>query len=186
MDSPIKTIGTVIGSLLAGATLTGGAIALQDLPAGPVVDKAKMEVIQWEKPKNDLEWAEDTKRENLDLKTDDQLAEMKTMHEAKLAKFSKQIDDLNACPECRHFELKKANASSTDAEVDAIFTDEVKSLKWEYEKLSQSVERINKEIDLRARGVVITDKVGTKDKLVPRSANELKNKNKDLIRVLNP
>lgn len=181
-----KNIVMVGASLLAGAALTGGVIAVDQLNTAPVVDKTKMEVIQWEKPKTDLEWAEDTKKENLDFKTDEQLAEMKVMHEEKLAKFSERIDDLNACPECKLHELRKSYASSTEAEIQQMFTEQVQGLKWGYEKLSQSVERINKEIDLRARGVVITNKTGTKDDLKPRKQNELKDYPKELIRELNP
>jgi hypothetical protein len=149
-----------------------------------------MEVIQWEKPKTDREWAEDTKKENLDFKTDEQLQEMKVSHEEKLLRFEEQIDDLNACPGCRLFEIQKRLDSDPDlakeTTAQVLFDEEVRSLKESYEKLSQSVERINKEIDLRARGVVITDKVGAKEDLKPRSAGELKNKDKSLIRELNP
>ncbi len=189
---------TKIAMFLAGAAVVGGGIGagmlMEDAPA-PLLDKTVFEVIEWQKPTTDADWAKDTTLENLDLKTDEQLAEMKESHERKLAKFEEQIDDLNRCPECRRIELEKnmlssliqeLGTSSAQVEVDAQFAEGVENLKWEYEKLKQSVERINKEIELRAKGYVVTDKIGTKDDLKPRKASELRDIPPERVRKLNP
>lgn len=145
MKPNIKKTGIVSG--IVGATLlvsNFGAIKDAVTPTPPHV----YQVIQWQKPTTDAGWAEDVKVESLNLRFDYQLEEMRTSHEAKLVKFLED-NEVTACPECIKFRLKKSNPEMTQAEIDALYAEQLAQYNWEVDKLSQSVERIKKEQELR-------------------------------------
>ena len=106
------------------------------------------QVIEWIRPTTDAEWAEDVKAESLNLRFDYQLQEMLTSHQAKLEKFLED-NKISACPECIKFDLKKANPEMSIAEIDILYAEQLAGYNWEIDKLNQSVERLQKEIELR-------------------------------------
>lgn len=151
----------------------------------------KLEAItEWQltKPTTDLEWAEDVKKESLDVKYNYQLAEMKKSHEEKLPKVEKDLDVFNNWPDVPRYQLNesfKKTFQDAGIKIDERF--EGKTLQeWideEFEsqhlfytykvaKLQQSIERINKEIELREKGVAVPDKLDDKseNKDIPKDA----------------
>jgi len=68
----------------------------------------KLEAIQeWEaaKPTTDSDWAEDVKKENLDIKFDYQLEEMLESHADKITKVEKDLDKFTNWPQAIKYEL---------------------------------------------------------------------------------
>lgn len=173
----------IITSFLVGATLAGGSVgagALLDTPKDqqfPVIETTGFDSLAWDKPVTDDGWAEDVKGDYLHIKTDAQLEEMLASHTQSLAFISQEVDDWNACPECKDFELSKNYPELTNKEHTDMLAENKENLQREYQKLRQVVERITKEIDLRERGVVATDEKVRINKL---------NIAPDKVRVLNP
>ena len=117
-------------------------------------------VISWQKPTTDAGWAEDTKKEALDFRSNQVLDEMLASHSAKLAREIEAFKKFEACRDCIIWEKKEQLSSMlSGAELDAEATkaadDEIAQRKWSIEKLRQSVERMEKEIELRDKGYLI-------------------------------
>lgn len=131
-------------------------------------------ITEWEldKPTKDSDWAEDVKKENLDVKFDYQLDEMLEAHANKLSLVEKDLDEFTNWPQVRLYGItKQFKQMFKDAAVDGVepVAIENKTLQewideefesqnlyytWKLAKLNQSVERIAKEIELRATGVL--------------------------------
>jgi len=137
---------------------------------GQAVRLENAQKIDWKKPKTDAQWAEDVKEESLHLKFGDQLSDMKQSHEAKLPHLLRDLREFQECPECVRWELgqrfksdfdelgleynQKFEGKSVDEWVESEFQEASSTKVWEVEKLQQSIERINKEIELRKKGFV--------------------------------
>lgn len=113
------------------------------------------EVITWEKPTNDKEWAEDIKIESLDIRSPKELQEMLAQHIEKLNEIVKPTK-LDECPECVRYEMKEDFITAYQLEgreledlLDKEMEDKINNRKFEIEKLKQSIERINKAIELQ-------------------------------------
>jgi hypothetical protein len=117
------------------------------------VPTAEFKEITWTEPTTDEQWAEDTKKESLHLKFDDQLQEMLTSHQSKLEKTLEELYIVEKYPGTIAAELIR-EGELTEAEIDTEVASQLKYWRWKAEKLTQSVERLKKEIDLRARKVV--------------------------------
>ena len=137
--------GAVAG--IVGATLLGSNLGVIKDALTPTPPRVYQE-IKWTRPTTYAEWAEDVKAESLNLRFDYQLQEMLTSHQDKLAKFLEN-NEIVACPECIKFRLTKGNPEMTPAEINTLYLDQLANYNWEIDKLSQSVERIKKEIELR-------------------------------------
>lgn len=129
-------------------------------------------IIDWElkKPKKDSDWAEDVKKENLDVKFDHQLDEMLETHADKLNKTEEDLDVFTNWPDVKRYELtQRFTQMFKDAAVDGVepvaienktlqewvdeeFESQHNYYLWKVAKLNQSVDRIAKEIELRATG----------------------------------
>lgn len=120
-------------------------------------------LIKWDKPTTDAQWAEDIKAENFDIRSTGVLETMIESHTSKLAKEEQAFIKFQECPECILYEKKETLRSSypdmTPAELDAEAQNsadtDIKQRQWEIEKIKQSLERMNKEIELRANNKVI-------------------------------
>lgn len=122
-------------------------------------EKVKLEnpqVIVWDKPKTDEEWAEDVKQESFHIKSTGVLEEMTKTHTDKLNKFL-EMDELTICPECIKYRLGKAYPDASESEINKLFANELSSYTWQVEKLKQSVERMDKELELRSKGFVVVE-----------------------------
>lgn len=156
-----KTIITVTGGI---AALTLGATGLMagssDFPIQ--LDVTQAAHVGWDKPTTDQAWADDVKKENFDIKSDGVLMTMRTAHAEKLDREIKAFAKYERCPECMYEEKYQQfldsgmdDATAQD-EAAATAQTEINQRAWSIEKLAQSVERMDHELDLRTRGVVIT------------------------------
>lgn len=143
-------------TLIIGGIAVAGAITYGALTFTPPVS---YDTINWVRPNTDAKWAEDVKRENFDIKSTPVLEVMIESHSAKLERQLKE-DKVLACPECVRYELRKQFEASgmtgteLDTEVENQYQTQLKNYNFEIEKLKQSLERMEKEIDLRSRGKV--------------------------------
>jgi hypothetical protein len=129
----------------------------------------KLQDIQnWEltKPSDDSAWAEDVKKENLDVKFDYQLEEMLETHSNKIPKVEKDLDIFTNWSDVKRYELTQqftqmfedqGNPASFEGKtlqqwIDEEFDSQQLTYTWKVAKLNQSVERIAKEIELRVKG----------------------------------
>ena len=120
-------------------------------------DPATAQVVVWDKPKTDAEWAEDVKVESFHIKSTGKLTEMRDVHTEKLKKVQAGKKEVFECRPCIDFKYKEANLTATQAEIDANYADELAKANWEVEKLKQSVERMDNELRLREKGFVVVE-----------------------------
>ena len=140
----ILTLGGIGGTVYFGADK---AVITLDAP----------QVIQWDKPTTDEGWAEDVKVESFHIKSTGVLQEMRDTHAEKLLRVQAGKKEVFECRECIDFKYKEANPTATQAEIDANYADELAKANWEVEKLQQSVERMDKELELRDKGFVVVE-----------------------------
>ena len=64
-------------------------------------------ILEWQKnkPKNNKQWADDVKQENLDVKFDYQLKEMEKSHQDKIPKVQKDLDKFDNWSDAVKYEL---------------------------------------------------------------------------------
>ncbi len=152
--------------LILGVSATIGLVAQQfrEKPLG--VHLVNPQVVEWVKPVNDAQWAEDVKKESLDLKFDYQLTQMKESLERKLPLHQTDLDKITLCPECIRWELRqefedmfeeRGNPSKVEKKtlqqwIDEEFASQLNQKTRELEKVTQSIERIDNEIRLRSSG----------------------------------
>lgn len=143
---------------ISALTLLGGVYATQNLGAEPAYIE-----LQWSKPTTDAQWAEDVKRENFDIKSTGVLNTMIETHTSKLEREIQAFKKYEDCPECIYYEFYEGfiNSGYTEAEAVAEATKQrdeaIASRAWSVEKLRQSVERMNKEVELRQKGFVVVE-----------------------------
>jgi SAM-dependent MidA family methyltransferase len=144
----------IIGAVILGGVIGAGLMNIpHDLKLG-----ADKPVLDWKKPVTDAEWAEDVKKEGFDYRSNEVLDEMIVSHTVKLDKLMAD-DKVVICPECVRYEIRESlsqtvPANELDAEVEAQYQTKLKTYLWEVEKLKQSVERMNKEKELRTQNKV--------------------------------
>lgn len=131
------------------------------------------DILSWQKPSNNSQWAEDTKKESLHLKFDKQLVEMKKSHEDKLPHVQEDLDKFENWPDAVKFELNKQfsdpdfdlEGKTVKKWVDDEFAEQHTMYKWKVAKLEQSIERIIKEKELRdSKFLKVLKKNGKSDK----------------------
>lgn len=155
-----KTKITVIAGVIALVTAT---IALNDDKATPSVVLENPIAITWEKPETDAEWIKDVEQEQLNMRPTETL---KTMRDAHLQKLEKMLTNnlVTECPECVSFEIKRELQLRLDSgekldspleeEVEKLVSEKINQYQRDIETLTRSIERMEKELDLRERGVV--------------------------------
>jgi len=130
----------------------------------PLVVSAQS-VIDWKEPTTDKEWAEDVKQESLDVKHDYQLGKMKNNLKVKLPKLEKKLDKVTNYPDTVKWESKArytdAGMAIDNTTLNKVIKDEQVKYQWEVDKIKQSIKRIEKEQDLRNRGVIKRKPIGT-------------------------
>lgn len=136
--------------------LVAGIITL--LPNDPSITLNNPQKISWVKPTTDAEWAEDVKVESFHIKSTEVLQEMRDIHTAKLQKIIDNGKKIAECPICIKYDLQANNPEWTQTDVDNEYANQLSSYQWDIEKLTQSVERMDNEIRLRAKGFVVPDK----------------------------
>lgn len=142
-----------------GAITLLGAYTISNLGATTVPYTA----IQWDKPTTDAGWAEDVKRENFDIKSTGVLETMIESHTAKLEREIVAFKKYQECPECIYYEFYEGFIQSGYTEQDAQAEaakqrdEAIANRAWSIEKLRQSVERMNKEVELRQKGFLVVE-----------------------------
>lgn len=139
-----------------GLALTAGIITF--LPNDPSITLNNPQKISWVKPNTDAKWAEDVKAENFDIKSTEVLQEMRDNHANKLQRIIDGNKKIVECPTCIKYDLQTNNPEWTQTDVDNEYANQLSSYQWDIEKLTQSVERMDNEIRLRAKGFVVPDK----------------------------
>jgi hypothetical protein len=143
-----------------------GAITLVALAAGNGEPLPIYQVVEWERPTTTEAWAEDVKKDNLDIKFDYQLDQMEENLTEKLPRVQQDLDKFIQCPDCIKWELKEglneefSGQKLTDA-VEEEYQSQLAYYKWKADKLNQSLERIKKEKELRYEDLVIRTPEGT-------------------------
>lgn len=139
----------------------------------PVTRQTKLDdILSWNKPSTNSQWAEDTKKESLHLKFDKQLVAMKKSHEDKLPHVQEDLDKFNNWPDAVKFELNKQfsdpdfdlEGKTVQQRIDDEFAEQHTMYKWKVAKLEQSIERIIKEKELRDSKFLKVLKKGKDDK----------------------
>jgi len=115
-------------------------------------DTLNYQVLDWKKPTTDAEWAEDVKKESLNFKLDYELQQMKTDLENKLIRVQQPLLDKINYPDAIRWEMIQAGIK--EPELTKEVEQRITQYKLEYEKMSQSIERISKEIELRKNGKI--------------------------------
>lgn len=157
--------------VVGGLIFAGGGVAIADVVAQPAetpIVVASPQVLDWTPPTTDDAWANESKLEGVDQRSDNVLQNMKANLIAQLALDQKNATGLVDCPQCyiyeqrkyiidRHLEdpnidpLTQAQQAYADASSTEIYTEE---------RLKQAIQRIDNEVRLRKSGFVSTD-VGT-------------------------
>lgn len=144
----------LISALIALTGIGGATYYFGADEAKVVFDPATAQVVQWEKPTTDEEWAEDVKQESFDIKSTGKLTEMRDVHVEKLQRVKYDKAEVFECPECIRFNAKKNYPDWSADDIEAYYQDELAKAHWEVEKLEQSIERMDKELELREKGFV--------------------------------
>lgn len=166
MDKELKiTIATVLG----GAILAGGAVVAEMQPEPVTLENP--EKVVWQKPTTDEAWAEDVKKESFDIKSTKVLHEMVDAHTEKLAIQQAELDTYAEMEKNGQDPVKfiawtlrqqlEGSPNRTEEQLTEITmeyaTTQYAERKYEVEKLKQSIERMNKEIELREKGFVVVE-----------------------------
>lgn len=144
-----------------------------------IINKEKPELIaidNWNKnkPDTDVKWAEDVKVENFDIKSNGKLIEMENSLNTKLPRIKKELDEMNNFTDWHKYQMRerfkdqKLTEEQITIEVDKLYADDLSNKEWDYNKIVQSVERINKELELREKGYLIV----ANDKLLGSNIDE--------------
>ena len=145
----------ILGGVLA-LSLGGNLVATLDKEPESVIVKEPEPILVWEKPTSDKEWLEDTKKEGLDTRSNKELSEMLVSHKEKLEREVKDLVKYTDCPECVYFEISQSLSNSMglegkelEKEAELQTQDTIRNRLLSVEKLKQSIERMEKEIELR-------------------------------------
>lgn len=162
----------------------GGTAVDVSLQADPITVKLNNpQQIVWNKPTTDAGWAEDVKKENLDIKSTDVLHEMLISQQNNLGEVQSRLQRYTDCPPCIRQDIKNQMPNRTESEITNEFNRDFNNVVWLHEKIQQSIERILHEIDLRNRHIVIPDKLDKIGHLTPQS--ELQRVDPTMIRHIN-
>lgn len=121
---------------------------------------AEFQKIDWVEPTKDSDWAEDVKKESLDLRSNEVLNEMLVAHQEKLERVLEELYFVEKYPDAKALELEKSliamglTGQELETELAKQIQEHLDYWRAKAEKLTQSVIRMEKEIELRA-----TDKV---------------------------
>lgn len=149
----------ILAILLTGCTANLGA-KVDVVKYEGKVPVAEFKKINWTQPTTDQGWAEDVKKESLEIRSDVVLDEMLVAHQTKLNRVLDELYYAEKYPDAKALELEKSLISMgfTGVELQNELAKQIQEhldyWRAKAEKLSQSVIRMEKEKELRA-----TDKV---------------------------
>lgn len=157
----------------AGFLIFGGIAASGVLtPQGVTLDTATAKKVVWDKPTTDAQWAEDVKKENLNIKSTGVLEKMIETHTAKLEREKTNVDkyaEMEAAGQdpvqylywgwLENLRATYPDLSNNELEAEALKQAQEQYAReaWSIEKLQQSIERMNKEVELRKKGFLVVE-----------------------------
>lgn len=158
----------IIAGLLATLTIAGGGVYYSAVTPKKI-ELVNPQKLDWVKPTTDAEWNEDVKKEYVDIRGTKVLGEMLEGQKSKLAKNQKNfakyqlmidtgIDPVKVLYTEFYQQFKDSYPNMTEAELVAesqnAATTQYSQMVWEIEKNTQSIERIEKELEMRKSGFV--------------------------------
>src|SRR3990167_10044657 len=118
-------------SALIALTGIGGYVGYQQFGAETKVTIDNPQVISWNKPTTDAEWAEDVKVEGFEHRPNAILQEMIDVHKEKLLRVIEGNRETLECMECIKFRLKQANPDWSVTDIDNEYQSQVNQATWE-------------------------------------------------------
>lgn len=143
-----------IGVLAISGGVVYGDVASQPAPVVIDVQLINPQQVVWNKPTTDAGWAEDVKEESLDVRSTAVLNQMLLAHEERLKDVQRTYFKYRDCPECIKYDITADNPNWNQKQLDDEFADLNTRYTWDYEKLVQSIERMEEELRLRKEGFV--------------------------------
>ena len=143
------------------------------------------QVIEWTKPSTDEGWAEDVKVESLEIRSNKVLEEMRDVHTEKLHRMEAD-DEILVCPECIKYDMKKAHPEFSQAEIDSMYAEQLLQKQQDIASMQRSIERMNKELELREKGFVKVVSPTKNDKRFDPRTDEFKESNKSGSKIRTP
>ena len=147
--------------------LIGIAYEKREDSLGVKVELINPQVLVWDKPITDEQWAEDVKKESFHIKSTGVLQTMVTTHTEKLERIKKNGIEYIDCPDCIRYDIRKELqdrpelvselGGDINIALETLFQERLARYNYDIEKLTQSVERMNKELELREKGFVVVD-----------------------------
>jgi hypothetical protein len=168
----------LIGAGLVTLTLAGGAVAV--IPKESKIELVNPQTFEWVKPVTDEQWNEDVKLEYVDIRGTATLEKMAVAQREKLKKNKKAferydamiargIDPVDVLYTEFYEQFRTSFPNMKDAELEAeaqnAAVTKYSQEKWEIERITQGIERIDKELEMRDSGFVKVkgEKVGVLD-----------------------
>ena len=121
-------------------------------------------ILDWQqsKPTKNSDWAEDVKKETLHIRTKKELNDIKSSLVVKFPKVQDDLDKFNNWPDAIKYELNQQfsdpdfdlEGKTVQQWIDGEFAEQHTMYKWKVAKLEQSIDRLNKELYLRVKGIV--------------------------------
>jgi len=157
----------IIAGILAVLTLTGGGVYYAAQP--PKVKVQDPLTLKWERPTTDAEWNEDVKLEYVDIRSTATLETMAVAQREKLEKNKKAFEryetmiargidpvDVLYTEFYEQFKVSFPDLSESELQAEAqnAAVSKYSQEKWEIEKITQGIERIDKELQMRKSGFV--------------------------------
>lgn len=117
----------------------------------------------WDKPTTDKAWADVSKSHAFDFRSNEVLHQMIDSHTAKVAREEKDFKEYQDCPQCIFYKYKQQFIDSGMSDQDATLEaqrqadTETKQRLTEIQNIHQYLNEMQKELDLRKSGYLVTD-----------------------------
>ncbi len=105
MKNYIKQIGAGVGLVTLGFAGANYHKILGGVTPAPAYE---YQVLDWQKPTKDSDWAEDNKKESLNFRTDTELQEMLISHQAKLERLTADYTPMIRYPDSMRADFEKS------------------------------------------------------------------------------
>lgn len=161
---------TIIAVSVTGLAILG-AVGISTLTPKDITLENPQKLV-WEKPTTDEEWNEDVKLEYVHIRSTEVLKTMQTNQTLKLEKNIKAFSRYEEMKkrgldpvDVLYVEIKdqlrlsypEMSEEELDKEAQAGAETKYNQELWEIEKITQGIERVNKEIELREKGFVVVE-----------------------------
>lgn len=167
-------------AIAVGVLVLGAGVSAVALKPEPKIELVNPQTFEWVKPVTDEQWNEDVKKEYVDIRGTPTLEKMAVAQREKLEKEKKAfsryetmiargIDPVDVLYTEFYEQFKQSFPDMKELELQAeaqnAAVTKYSQEKWEIERITQGIERIDKELDMRKSGFVKVkgEKVGVLD-----------------------